>query len=183
MSFSSLSIPAFLPLIPSPAFHLPPHILPHTFYPPSVLAFLSLSPCLAVPCFPLSGLTQMCWVTMRQHHFLCMCESVLVRERERDSDKERWRTCFCTLHLSPVATHHHQQPPSLWSLSASVPLSVHGGLGMDGWSRERGRQNEQTEREREEGEMKAYKTKFRQTHSQNTHTYTEQGEGRRSGED
>lgn len=103
------------------------------FHLSSLCPCLSLLPSLVVPCFLLSGLTQICWVLMRQCQlcvFVCMC-----LRGKRETSKVWERTCFCTLHLSPVTTHHHQTP-SLWNLSASVLLSVHGGLGMDGWSRE-----------------------------------------------
>lgn len=52
---------------------------------------------------------------------------------------------------------------------------------MDGWSRERGRQNEQIETERG-GQNKSTKPSSDKLASKNTHTCT-QGAERRSGED
>lgn len=112
-------------------------------HPPSVLALFSL-PLSCSPLFPVVWINSNLLSDEEAASVFCVCE----RETETDINKERGRTCFCTLHLSPVATQHHQ-PPSLWSLSASVLLSVHGGLGMDGWSGERGRQNKHGDRQRE----------------------------------
>ncbi len=64
---------------------------------------------------------------------MCVCE-------EETGTKAEGELEFA-LYISPLSPPNIINQP-LWSLSASVLLSVHGGLGMDEWSRERGRQNE-----------------------------------------
>lgn len=71
--------------------------------------------------------------------------------------------------IFPPVANHESSLASLWILSASALLSVHEGLGMDGWSRE-------------ECRTKEYKTKFRQTHlEKNTHREQGEGQGRING--